>query len=191
MGVQFFGPRPLLLGQDYYGNSLTGIETMPRSDMTNQAQATSSGAVRLTYFTAQVTYTATNVLTYVGTTAAGATPTLCKVGFYTVASNGDLTLVALTANTTSLWAGSATTEYNTALSSSYQFIAGQRYAAATLVVTGAAAPTLCGSPGSVSSALNARAPRISASLSGQTDLPASISSGSLTVNAVRHYVAAI
>lgn len=190
MGITIID-RPLYPGQDYYGNGLTGVETMPRSDASNTAQATSSGVVRLTYFTPQVTYTATNALTYVGATAAGATPTLCKVGFYTVASNGDLTLVASTANTTSLWSGSVTTEYSTALSASYTFIAGQRYAAAALVVTGAAAPTLMGGSGSASSALNARAPRISASLSAQTDLPASISSGSLTVNAVRHYVAAV
>lgn len=186
-----FTPVVLTPTGDNYGNGLTGIETMPRSDASNQAQATSSGAVRLTYFTPQIGYTATSALTYVGSTAAGATPTLCKIGFYLVAANGDLTLAVATANTTSLWAGSATTEYVTALSASYTFIAGQRYAAATLVVTGTTAPTLCGSPGSVSSALNARAPRLSASLSGQTDLPASISSGSLTVNAVRHYVAAV
>lgn len=191
MGVEITGPGPLLPGDDMWGNGLAGVETFDRGLMNNQGQVTTSGSMRLVYFTPAASHTATTAITYVGSTPAGATPTLCKVGFYTVDEAGDLTLVASTANTTSMWSGGAATEYAVALSASYTFLAGQRYAAAVLVVTGATAPNLCGCSGPVTSVLGARAPRIQGTVTGQSDLPASVSAGSVTNAATRPYIAAV
>lgn len=77
-------------------------------------------------------------------TAAGATPTLCKLGIWLVdPSSGDLTLVASTANDTTLWAAT-TTLYKTVLTSAYTLVEGQRYALGALCVTAATAPILAG-----------------------------------------------
>lgn len=158
---------------------------MRRGEAISGSALTNSGVLRLTYFTANKSLTAANVKTVSGATAAGATPTLCRVGIYTVADNGDVTLVASTPNTTSLWAGIGT-EYTTALSAPYDIIAGQRYALGVIVVTAAAAPTLTGSTFSQSSYLD-DAPRLTSAIGSQTDLPASVAVGSLVANGNRTY----
>lgn len=138
-----------------------------------------TGICFFTYRTATVGGTVTTAQTQTGGTAAAATPTLCKVGLYTVDSSGNLTLVASTANTTSLWAGTFTS-YETALTQSYNIIPGQRYAAGVLIVTAGAAPTLNGVNATWETDVTARSPRVAASISGQTDLPSSVAAGSLS-----------
>lgn len=153
----------------------SGEETFERLYATGNLQ-TGTGQLILTYFTARKTETINNVRTMTQSTGAG-TPTLCKVGIYSVAAGGDLTLVASTANDTTMWAGTFS-GYTRALSSSWSKVAGQRYAFATLFV-GTTGPRLFG----VSPALGAEggtAPRINGSVAGQSDLPASIAAGSVT-----------
>ena len=104
------------------------------------------------------------------------------MGVYSVAGNGDLTLVASTPNDTSLFAATFTA-YPKALSASLQKTAGARYAAALLVVSGATMPTFHGlqlAATSIISTLTRDNPAIIGRLTGQTDLPNSVAVGSLS-----------
>lgn len=152
----------------------------------SQSPTTASGTIRFAYFTAARAETIANIAMCTSGTAAGATPTLCRMGVYSVAANGDLTLVGACTNDTSLFA-TINTRYVRSLSASYPAVLGQRYAIAVLVVTGAATPTFVGSaPNAALATSFATAPRVSATLAGQTDLASPITSGSLssTTNAV-------
>lgn len=144
--------------------------------------ATASGMMLLSYFTARRSEDITTITTICGTTPAAATPTLCKVGVYSEASSGDLTLVAQSANTTSMWA-SSNTAYAVSTTATFSKVAGQRYACAMICVTGGALPTLVGKGGFGIAAVGTQwfstSPRLFASITGQTDLPASIANASL------------
>lgn len=165
----------------------SGITTMHRNDdMTGQL--TSAGSLRFTYFTPRETVTVASVRTISGSQAAVGS-TLCKVGIYTVDEAGDMTLVASTANTTSLWS-STNTRYTTALSSPYEVVRGTRYAVATLCVGASTAPYIVGLGNGNADEL-AEAPRLCGALFSQTDLPASPTEASLTDVTTRIYVALI
>jgi hypothetical protein len=112
-----------------------------------------------------------------GTTAAGATPTLCRMGIYSVAANGNLTLIASTPNDTTLFA-TAGARYTRSLSTPFMKQSGQRYAVGLLIVTAAALPTIVGYAGS--SAELAESPRIVSYLAGQGDLAATITDATLS-----------
>lgn len=178
--------RPSLApGEDNAGNNLTGLEVFPRAYAPiSTTNATTSGRLYLSYCTAYQSRTLTTGRVISGNTAAAATPTLVRFAIYTVAANGDLTLVASTVNDTALLSGTFTM-YGKAYSTPYVTIPGQRYAFALLVVSGATMPTMMGS-GTVDSTITAAAPRLSAHVTGQTDLPASVAVGSL-VNDARFY----
>jgi parallel beta-helix repeat protein len=153
-------------------------ENMPRWAATALTSITmGSGVVRLSYVVARRTETITQIEYSTGNTAAGATPTLVRFGVYSVDSAGNLTLLASTASDTSIFAASQT-DYARSLTSSIQVVEGQTYAVGVIVVTAAAAPALIGVLAATPS-LNAQTPRLSASLTGQADLPASVTVGSL------------
>lgn len=162
-----------------------GESSFPRISI-SQSNSSGSGNLRLAFFTARKTETITQVVAFTGTTAAAATPTLCRIGIYSVAANGDLTLVASTANDTTLFA-STSTAYTRTLSASWSKVAGTRYAIGALVVSGATMPMLIGTSVIVS-AVAAGPPLISAAISGQTDLPASVLSASVTAGLSRPYM---
>lgn len=173
------------------GNTITGVESFPRwACGTFTVGMGSSGTARFVYFTPSVNVTVSTIVTASGGTAAAATPTLCRVGLYTVASNGDLTLVARSANDTAMYAATQT-EYAKALDttggypSSYTLVAGQRYAGGVLVVSGTTLPTMTGTSGLTS--LLTRAPRIASAKTGETDLAASYTTGSLTTSGSLFY----
>lgn len=156
-------PAPLITGQEVTMDPLGSAATSMGG----------SGSLRLTYFTAAVGGTFTKLRTLTSTPAAGATPTLAKMGIYSVASNGNLTLLAGTANDTTLWSAT-NTAYERTTTTSYTLVAGQRYALGVLVVTAAAIPSLVGKSSVGSAAANAelaRAPRRTGSIGSQTDLP--------------------
>ncbi|HYH49649.1 MAG TPA: glycosyl hydrolase family 28-related protein [Acidimicrobiia bacterium] len=170
-------------------NLTSGEETYSRRWATQTTVSTGAGTLRLTYFTARKTETINSVRVYSGGTAAGATPTLARIGVYSVAANGDLTLVASTANDTTLFAG-ANTAYTKALSAPWSKVAGRRYAIGPLVVTGATAPTVVGySAGNAAEA--GIAPRVSGAVTGQTDLPASVAVGSVVSSGSTPYFAMV
>lgn len=155
----------------------SGESTIPRTNIDpGNANSPSAASGRLigAYFTADKTETINKVATWCQT-AAGATPTLIRFGVYSVASNGDLTLVASTPSDTTLLAAGAT-RYEKALSSSWAKTAGVRYCVALLVVTTETAPKPYGLAPWVG---YAEAPALGARLDSQTDLPASIPASSL------------
>lgn len=155
----------------------SGESTMPRVTIAGSALAAGANQVlNLSYFTARKTEPINNIRSLSGGTAAGATPTLCRVGLYSVAANGDIALLAAIANDTTLWAGTFT-HYTRALTAQFNKVAGIRYAWGQLCVTGATAPTFAGS---VSGLVPNSAPRISATLAAQADLPANVANASLT-----------
>lgn len=159
----------------------SGEETSPRTNLTHLNGAAVSGTLYLSYFTAQKTETITQVTTTTGSTSAGATQTLSRIGVYSEAANGDLTLVASTANDTALWR-TTYTDYTKSFSSSWTKQAGQVYAVATLIVTAAALPTWLGlnapSVGILGQKLSTR-PRICGTFVSQTDLPSTVANGNI------------
>lgn len=165
----------------YDGLVSSGEETFERLFMSSSGSPTStSGRLILGYFTARKTETTANVRVISGNVAAAATPTLCRIGLYTEAANGDLALVASTANDTALFA-STFTPYVRAWTASYAKVMGQRYALGILVVSGAAMPALYGN-GGVSSSEAAIAPRLCGMVTGQADLPVSVLAASVAAN---------
>jgi hypothetical protein len=168
----------------------TGEESIPRELATSLGVVSSSGQIRLTYFTARKTEVTTQVRMYSGSTAAGATPTLCRIGLWLAASDGSCSaLVASTANDTTLFAA-ANTAYTRSWSVSYAKIAGQRYAIGALVVTAAAAPTLSGQAGFIFGESSVD-PVMAGVATGQADLPASMTSAVAGSGGGRPYAAVL
>lgn len=166
-----------------------GQETMPRYAASTATITMVSGVVRLAYFVAHRTATVTAIRIPSGSTAAGATPTLVRFGLYSVDSSGNLTLMSSTASDTSMFAASLTA-YTKSLTSSQTVLAGQQYAIGAIVVTSATAPSVTG--GNVTCGTeNQQTPYVSANLTGQTDLPSSITVGSLSNTASAIYAVAV
>jgi hypothetical protein len=164
----------------------TGESTMPRS--TPQSAITlSSQTLRLAYFTAKKTETVTQVrVNCVG--AAGATPSLIRVGIWTADAAGALLAqVAATTNDTALLAAGST-NYTKALTASFAKVTGQRYAVGLLVVTAAAAPTVAGSAPTVTAGELGASPKLSGVITGSADLPSTVTAGGVTDSTNRPYV---
>lgn len=163
----------------------SGNETVSRMGGATSSATLTSGYLRVVYWQARSTFVATKIGSHTGGTAAGATPTLCKMGLYSADTSWDLTLLAGCANDTALWAGTYAW-YERALTASVQIAAGTWYAAACLCVTGAAAPNIyCDT---VPLARSKTAPPTSALLAGQTDLAATITFASLSTNVSALYM---
>lgn len=176
---------PPLRGVDAYNTLTSGQETMPRSAVSSNATSQGTGLHRLTYFTAITGFLSSQVRLFSGGTAAAATPTLARVGLYTVAANGDGTLVASTPNDTALFA-STNTAYTKSWSTPYTLVKGQRYALGVLVVTAATAPSLTGQAFQVGT-LPGAAPRITGGLTGQADLLSSFLGATVGDSSARNY----
>lgn len=166
----------------------TGEETFSRNLISINSGVTTSQNVRMSYFTARKSETTTQVRVISGSAAAGATPTFCAMGLYLIdPSTGDGTLVASTANDTSLFA-TTNTVYTRSWQASYAKVAGQRYSLGVLVVTAAALPTLTGNANNAG--LTAEwgvAPRLTGTLTGQSTLPSTFTAGSVAASLSRHY----
>lgn len=173
-------------------NALTvGESSIPRQLATSSVITMTSQLLRLSYFTAQKTETITTLRVTTGGTGAGATPTLVRLGVYSVdPSTGDLTLIASTANDTTLLATPAGSN-SKALSASWAKVAGLRYAVGLLVVTGATAPTIAANASALASTEIASAPKLACAVASQADLPASLASASQTASSSAPYVAMI
>lgn len=150
----------LTTGEAIYDRELIGSSTI----------SITSGTLHLVHFTALKTETTASTRVLTGTTAAAATPTLCKMCLCTVASSGDVTIVAVTANNTGLFSV-ASQSYTEPWTASYEKTAGVRYARGILVVTAVATPTVAGyALASAATAEGAIEPRLAARVTGQTDL---------------------
>lgn len=161
----------------------TGEESFSRVLCSSQVTMTSQ-SLRLGYFTARKTETITSLRASVGSTAAGATPSLVRYGLYTVAATGDITLVASTANDTTLLAAT-NTGYSKATSASYIKSQGQLYAFGALVVTAATAPALASVVLPVGEVLIA--PRLGGTVAAQADLPATVAFASIATTSAGLY----
>lgn len=164
----------------------SGEGTLSRREVNGSSVASGNGNLRLTYFTAKKTETITQIRTMVNTAAVGAS--LARVGIYSVDGSGNLTLVASIADDHSnLWIA-ATTVYTRSLSASWSKVKGTRYAIGILVVGTSTAPTFYGQSTLLASECGI-APRISGILASQTDLPSSITAGSVGDSGHQTYVA--
>lgn len=170
----------------------TGETSFDRQFAVGSATMT-SGLLKLAYFKAKKTETITQLRMFTTGTAAGATPTLCRAGVYSVAANGDLTLAASIANDTTLFAGQNTSYTRSFSGGNLSKLAGQWYAVGIIVVTGAAAPTLLGQAlgNSTIGVEMFVAPPLCAAFSSQTDLTSPITFASLSSQVSRAYTAAL
>ena len=173
----------------------SGESSLPRNEIGASSTQTSQ-VLRLTFFKPRKSEAITSVRLSTTGTAAGATPTLIRIGIWEADvdnSSATFTLVASTPNDTSLLAAT-NTRYTKALSSTWNKRAGIRCAAGLLVVTAAAAPTVAGSVRVGSGDEYLEWPPNGGSITGQADLPntftmASLVAGSSSVS--RPYVAFI
>lgn len=164
----------------------SGQSTVPRS-LVNANVAQPTGVLRLAFFSSVKSETTTQARVSTITPAAAATPTLVRWGLYSVAANGDGTLVASTANDTTLFSV-ASTAYTRPWSAPYALTRGSRYAFGCLVVTGATAPNVAANTQQDSTEA-ARSPRLAGILSAQADLPAGFTDAGLTNSTSRIYAA--
>jgi len=159
----------------------------PRADIATGTVASTTQVLRLVYFTSQKSFLSTQVRVISGTTAAGATPTLCELGLFTIDAAGDGTRVALIANDTALFATINTT-YTRSWIASYDMVIGQRYAMSWLVVTTAAVPTYTGAnfatAGDVETGIS---PRLVGRILTQPTTPASFPAASVVTATTRPY----
>lgn len=151
---------------------------LPKELVSDHAGLTlTSGSVFYTYFTAERSVTVDGAAMITGGTAA-ATPTTCKIGLYSVdPTTGDLTRVAVTANTTTLWDGTDARD-TVDFTAAYDLKAGYRYAAAALFV-GTTAPVVLGRVGAAAvdvplGLMDADGVRRSGVNASETDLTASV-----------------
>ncbi|HEY9417892.1 MAG TPA: hypothetical protein VIQ30_24295, partial [Pseudonocardia sp.] len=167
----------------------SGEETLSRDLAKDTASITSTQTLRLTYFVARKSETTTQVRIISGSTAAAATPTLCRIGLYSIDGSGNGTLVASIASDTALFAAT-NTAYTRSWSSSYAKVAGQRYALGVLVVSSAALPTIAGIAFATAAGTELGIdPRLTGSIGAQADLPSTFTAGSVAVSPSRMYAA--
>jgi Collagen triple helix repeat (20 copies) len=164
----------------------SGFTNIHRVAATNGAATITSGMCTLNYFTTSQPWAIKSVGVFTGTIAAGPTPTLCKVGLYSVAGNGDLTLIGATPNTPTMWNAVSTPSYVDLLVTT-NLLADSRYAIALLCVSAAAMPSqACAT--TAQSTMVALSPRLTGYLAGQSDLPSFIAAASV-VNTSRIQIA--
>lgn len=182
-GVSFDGSADITVSDS--ANSFTSsVSSMPRTAVQAYPNPP-SGWVTLNCFTADKSMTVNNLTTICGT-AAAATPTLCRLGIYSIDGSNNLTLIGSTANDTTLW--SSATSYTKALTSGVAITQGSRYALATLIVSSAAVANLGGYWGVGSEGIVS--PMTGVMVNGKSDLPASITAASLSSNVFNVYVRA-
>lgn len=150
------------------------VVTLPRHTSASPITLASEQMI-LSYFTADKSLTVSALGPVVQDTAAGATPTLIRMGIYSVAASGDLTLIGSTPNDATLLS-TAWTTYEKLLSAATPLVLGSRYAFGLLVISSAAMPDVAG----MYSIEPDHPPRICGAVTGLSDLPSSVSAG--TVN---------
>lgn len=163
-----------------------GQSTMKRREIVTTSLTIASQSLRLTYFVSKKSETVSSVSTCTGSTVAAATPTLCRLGLYEEAENGDLTLIAATENDVNLW-NAANTIFNRSFSVPVDIVQGRRYAVGILIVTAVATPTMHGN-GTATSIVTAIPPKLAGQVSSQTDLPSSIANGSIANSGASTFV---
>lgn len=152
----------------------SGIDIYPRGEAALLANAPASGTVWMTFFTPATTITVSSITMVSANTTAAAGLTLARMGLYTF-DGTTATLVARVASDTTLFTATATSyqrSFATAggFPSSYQLVSGTRYGVAVLCV-GTTMPNLASR--AVGIGVSGLSPRMSGTLTSQSDLPAS------------------
>lgn len=166
-----------------------GTEMAPARGVLNNAAGgpSGSGQLVLTGFTAKRTAVVNTISMVTGNTAAGATPTLCRIGVWSVNDAGDIALIAATANDPTLFAATYS-RYDVPLTTPWAKVIGSHYAVGVLIVTAATVPSFMCDAGVNAGAVNplfALAPLMGGRVSPLADLPASVASGVLPGYALR------
>lgn len=150
--------------------SLAVVDVYPR--MGNFSATLTSGTVYFTFFSPLWTTTISNITAISAATASTGT-SLVRFGLYAF-SGGTATLVASTANDTTVFSSTNTASTRN-LDTSYQLVAGNRYALAVLVV-GSTPGTVYTAFNNPPAALTALEPRLTGAVALQTNLPTTASS---------------
>jgi|SRR5262245_51157832 len=169
-------------GRDLTDQPTEGMFVTNRRFMGTTAISATSGQMRIVYFTAIRTETLANLAVNGSTVAAGLT--LIRFGLYRQDSDPfttqyPLTLIAGTANDLTVF-NAVNARFIRATQAPYTVTEGQRYAFAVLQIGTTPASLVgntVGAGGSGGQAINRRNPSIAGILNGQTDLPATITSG--------------
>jgi len=158
-----------------YANKLSsGMDVFPRDFVTGEAVLATQSLIAV-QFTCDKIFTATQLRTITGSQASSGATTI-KMGLYEVNADSSLTLLAKTANNTSLWA-SIDTVYTEAFESgaTVDMVRNKRYAFAVLQ-DGGTLPKLVGQRQPNGNILT-YTPRIAANYASQTDIPSSLVAG--------------
>lgn len=166
----------------------TGEGTLARRAVTDTVATLFTGTIWLTYFTARKTEAVTQVRTCSGSTAASEA-TLCRIGVYEVDNLGKLTLIASTANDTSLWSATSTT-YASPFTSSFLKRRGITYAVGALVVEAGTAPDLLGQAQMLQDEAS-QPPRLCGAINDQTDLPTEVAPEAVGFSMIQVYAALV
>ena len=158
---------------------LSGESTISRIQVTSNAITVASGELVLTYFTAARTETITQVAMGTGSTGTTGTPSVIRVGIYAVDGSGNLALEASTPHDATLLAA-IDTRYAKALSASWSKSRGNRYAVGLLQINTGQVAKLSGRQLATVIGQFVGPPTISARISGQATLPATIAAAALT-----------
>jgi len=165
----------------------TGEMIPPRLYHASEACTLATGTVGLTFFTASRSETINTLTAYSGSSAAGANATLSKIGIYSIAANGDGTLIVSTANDPTMFLATYSA-YARSLTSSWNKVYQQRYATALLVVGASPMPNFLGQalvPTGGQASTELLSPIFCARILAQVDLPASFIGSALAPFAVR------
>lgn len=165
------------LGQDNEQRVVEVGESVFDRDKEFNGAAVTSGDLSLAGFTARQTQNISQIRVASATTAAGATPTLVRLGVYQRSTDGlSYALVASTVTDLTLFAA-ANTVYTRSFSAPFLKTAGSDYLVANLVVSGAAMPTLAAPTttviGGFSTSFQLVQPFVAGKVAAQADLPAS------------------
>lgn len=178
------GPtRDALLG--FFGMSSSVVDTVPRWATATTVVTPVSGTVYATYFTPLVDLTVGTITVHSSVSNAASGLTLAKMGLYTAAANGDLTLVARSASNTSLLSA-LNTQYDEALATaggfpaSYALVTGTRYAVGIIQVGTTPGRMVATASGGTSVTYGDDSPPLTAIKAGETDIAGNLAS--LAVN---------
>jgi hypothetical protein len=154
----------------------SGLETFSRLFISS-SNTLSTGTLNVTYFTPGQTETVSNFGFGIGTAMIGGT--LAQAGLFTVAANGNLTLVARCAvGSASLFAsGYNTAVFDTTLVATYTLLRGTRYGYGLLQIGASTVPTAKGM--TAAGNIVGVAPTIALQVSGQSSMPTTMNFGSL------------
>lgn len=166
-----------------YGNvSGQRQESLRRVWLDTTGGAHTSTNVTFTFWSAGAAITYSKIGLVV--TVQGSGVTLARLGLYTVAANGDLTLVARTANDPTIGTVAAGFEVSRSMDTtggfpaSYTLTKGARYATARIFIFSTTSPQH--TKQTFFSPASALAPRIGGFIASQSDLPTSVTAASLS-----------